>query len=395
MIFADIKFIYSERNLYHITVKFDLMDQRIKTFLIITAAVVLIYIILSTSWNNNGCCNIINEKYEQVSLPSNSKNNYMYDQSYVDPKVHPYSRVVSYRPYAQSPIPLIPVTAATFDMSWKDIENKNIKHNKKQDNTQNNKQNNKQNNSQNNIQTHSSGSDTVLNSGSDTVLNPDLDVNAFLDHVVDQKLGKNVDANTFDTEPKVNTYFTHHKITQEEPDIDTFDQNVKKRKTSYNDTQINGDSIYETNNIVGYCMAPGEHFGVYSISGDDTRIIPMNDPRFGPSLDQVDMETVEPDLDQSGVNPNGIDNMTEDEMTMTDNEYYKLMLNRPNERILIKGKICIPKEGKKVEEEKLMDMNRLIDQYRANTFDTYRGLYKNSSATFAIRNGGKMYDIVD
>jgi len=154
---------------------------------------------------------------------------------------------------------------------------------------------------------------------------------------------------------------------------------------------VNADLVCETHNISGYCFPPGEHFGIYSSTGEDTRIVPMNDVRFGPSLDHAAMGIVVQD-NFPDKNLTMVDGMTENEMTMNDCDYYKWLLDRPNVKILMDD--CTYNHEQNKNNCVVSDMNDVADRFRLNTVDTYRGLEKDSSSLFAIRKGGKMYDTV-
>jgi hypothetical protein len=372
------------------------MDQKFKTVLIILALVVLVYVIITPNWYDCNGNNCNKEKYEQIFAEQNKHRQYSYNQTYVDPRVDPYSRAVSYRPYAQLPQIRAPPKPDLLDSS-SDTASSTVMSDE---------------NSCKKVGTCSSDLDTTpehvkvkissqLGQNSfysdiddtDASMNPDRNQNVLFDHVADQQLGLNVDPNTHDTEPQINKYNIHHRVTLSNPKKNIFDQQVKNRRTSYTDTQIDGDLVYDTNNIVGYCTAPNEHFSIYSSSGEDTRIIPMNDTRFGPSLDQVAMGIVVQD-NFPDRNLDTVDGMTEEEMTMTDCEYIKLLKGRSKTKILMDTDCTYDKKQKK-NTCVVSDMNDVADRYRLNTVNTYRGLYKNSSTLFANRSGGKMYDTVD
>lgn len=388
------------------------MDQMFKTVLLILAIVVLVYVVITPNWYDSSCCNNSNkEEYEQTSADKKKNNQYFYNQIYVDPKVHPYSKAISYRPDAQPPQIQTPIkpdllgTSSGIASSTVTSDEKACKEIGKcapeLDNTP----------AYVRVKIPSQlGQNSFYSDIDDTdsSLHPDRNQDILFDHVADQKLGLNIDPNTYDTEPQINKYNKHHKIStcnpstqmlesagspQCNPKKNIFDQKIKNRNTSYTDTQIDGDLVYDTNNIVGYCTAPGEHFSIYSSSGEDTRIIPMNDTRFGPSLDHAAMGIVVQDnfpdkyLDT-------VDGMTEDEMTMSDCEYLKLLKDRTKTKILMDNDCTYDKEQKR-NTCVVSDMNDVADRYRLNTVDTYRGLYNNSSTLFSIRNGGKMYDTVD
>jgi hypothetical protein len=393
------------------------MDQKIKIVLIIFALVVLLCIIIgcnSVSTNNNGN----REEYEQTS-------NYLYDQKYIDPKIHPYSRAISYRPDAQPPIIQIPISSVTNAQT-------NAPLCKISDNVPKCQ-----------VQTNPSGiisatvklADSTTNmdrtvdkikipaqlrqnvdfsdiDDTDPMADPDTNLDIVRDHVVDQKLGLNVKPNTDNAlnPDRAISLNTAHQTSKYDPKLSIFDQKIKTNNTTYSDTQIDGDLVYETNNIVGYCTVPGEHFGIYSSSGEDMRIIPMNDPRFGPHLDQIDAGVIVQDdfpigklnkvgsRKNDGLNVDGsyVDSISEKDMTMNDDDFYKMIMDRPKMQVMMEDTTdCVYDESEKKRVCAITDINKVADKFRLNTFDTYRGLYRNSSSAYSIRNGAKMYDTID
>jgi hypothetical protein len=83
-------------------------------------------------------------------------------------------------------------------------------------------------------------------------------------------------------------------------------------------------------------------------------------------------------------------------MTMNDDDFYKMIMDRPKMQIMIEDTTdCVYDESEKKKICAITDINNVADKFRLNTFDTYRGLYRNSSSTYSVRNGAKMYDTID
>lgn len=187
--------------------------------------------------------------------------------------------------------------------------------------------------------------------------------------------------------------------------------NLKHATSSYNDTEINGDSIYESNNIVQYCTLPNEKMQLYTDIGDDERIVPMNDSRFNPYPEPVNaysvvsyenpdeyMESIQLNLNASP--PHSCskelavkrDNERKQrEMTMKDEEYYKMVLNRPNLQIQIEED-CENRPSP--DTPYVLNMEDMVQRYRQQTRKAIVGSYRDNRYTTQIRNGARMYDVV-
>lgn len=161
------------------------------------------------------------------------------------------------------------------------------------------------------------------------------------------------------------------------PDVE---RDIKKvsdveRFSSYYNTDINGYVIRETNNIANTCANKNFYVGSMLDTKADVPLLDGDiiDFPFSDQIDKVD-------------NP-----------TMSDDDYSSELKRSTGLKIFVKD-VSKCKIDDMEECEKGLDyedMDTVIDRYRLNTFNAYRGCYRNNSCTAASQNGMLMYDRVD
>lgn len=148
-----------------------------------------------------------------------------------------------------------------------------------------------------------------------------------------------------------------------------------KRNSIYYETDIDGNIINETNNIGGSCSR---------IDFFDNSVIETHDH---PLIDDDDIDRYA-DVNEKIAND-----------TMSDEDYAEYLSNLQNMTIYSKDTaVCGIEEKEKEECERNLKYEKLsdiIDRYRSNTNESVRSFYRNSSYTVPVRKGVPMYDIID
>lgn len=293
------------------------MDNDIKTVLIIIVFV-LIVILLFRPQNANG-----KEHYDAA-----------FDSQYVDPRVNPYSRNIAYRP------------------------------------------------------------DTDKHFVLDDVANTDPD--KIFDHLEDQNRGLNEYDDNFDTNPKHDRIFSGRypyyndkpvfegRISDDEQfekyreSLDSYLEDTKKYndnphyRSSYNNTQVNSDPKYVTNNIVKYCVKPST-----------SKMNMIADRPYTKSSPLGKMDLVMGDIDRD------------------DNEFYDLVSNVPNNKTYVDidkdyGRYTTKNNNKMPSDiNNLAELTDVMDAYRKDTLNTIQGVYRNSEYTIAGKCGKNMNERLD
>ncbi|VBB18699.1 hypothetical protein YASMINEVIRUS_1231 [Yasminevirus sp. GU-2018] len=365
--------------------------EGVKTVLII-AVILLIILLLSR------------QSTPKVTKESGNKECYYEstDQTMIDPRVHPYSKNIAFRPDSNDdPDDIYRNIGKAITAG---LANQNVSNNlENQIDSQSNLNVNipdHMNNDPTKIFTHLEDQDRGLNDYDNTI-----DTNHFNNTVRERHQDIYSSSNTFDKDLRASDKPRRHfnkvallrgerekereliaketmsNIGREKrvfmPDInrDVREIGKDKRFSSYYNTDIDEYVIRETNNIVNSCS--NKNF--YAESLLDTKSnVPLLDG------DQIDF----PYSDQ-------IDDV--EDPTMSDADYQEEIKRSSNVKVMVKDvSKCKIEEMDECEKGlEYEDLGSVIDRYRLNTFDAYRGCYKNNTCTVASRNGMPMYDRVD
>jgi hypothetical protein len=235
------------------------------------------------------------------------------------------------------------------------------------------------------------------------------DATKIFTHLADQEYGVNVYGNTADTDPSKRfsrgvtrlikqdgSDNTKRQGDQGAYDVDGIRVDTKEFSadiryaidddrlvsSSYRATDINGELMLESNNYVNTCAVPTLYqselltrtVDVPLLLGDDIDIPYSN------ILDKVQ-------------NPD-----------MSDEDYHKMLKERTELKLMVRD--CNDLRGAHIGDEddydklcegtrQFEDLDNVVKRYRSNTLGAIDGEYRGYSATNAVRNGMKMYDIVD
>lgn len=231
------------------------------------------------------------------------------------------------------------------------------------------------------------------------VLDDTANTNPFkvFSHLADHKKGLHEYDNIYDTEPRNNKTIlfregsrnlSEHELesikdmretrdlSREPKDLSLSSKHYKKYippyQSSYNMTDLDRDRLNETNNMSRYCC---ENCAI------DT----------GNNVDAENNNGVLTLHETDRPYASRIDDMLDTDMNINDNEYYKMVTNRPDLKMYIKldqdyGKFLTTEEGKIQDIDGLNELSSLIDEYKNNTLDTIRGADRNSKVTPLVRN---------
>lgn len=296
------------------------MEEHIKIVLIVLAFILITVLLFRPYSCVSKQQGMIDGEYEHY--------NASFDSKYVDPRVHPYSNNVTYRP------------------------DSNVRY----------------------------GLDDIANTDSTKIF----------DHLADQNRGLNEFDNIYDTDPRHNAT---RPFNGRQPNInETIRERIRAIKdavnrpshfesdtkivqppyaSSYTDTDINADSMFESNNIVRYCSNTTVDHG-------------NSAPKF--------KNNVMTDRPYAVATNNNIDA----NMDMNDKEYHDMMTSRPNMETYIKINNDYGHFTKKNNDDKkdivgLTELSNVIDAYRNNTLDSIQGSRKDGYADASAQTGIKMY----
>lgn len=309
------------------------MDSNIKTLLIILAFVVITIIVFKPfhSCDTHSSNARLSSRSNSEAEEERECYNPSLDSKYINPRVSPYSKSITFRPDADNVYEL----------------------------------------------------DDPANSDPDKLL----------DHLSDQNRGPNEFDNNIDTDPKNNINNQEKQLMrmrlrqqhQNRSNQGLSNQGLHEYKGSagsgstfypmmstYPDTEIDSDIVRESNNIARYCV--------------------NSQPDTGMMID--DKGTVLPDgVDRpySAI----IDDISEMNMNMDNKQYYDLISNRPEHKTYIQIDENFGRFNQNVGDGKIKDVNGLaditsvMDTYRNNTMYSINSAYKNAES------GKRMYDTVN
>jgi hypothetical protein len=302
------------------------MKEHIKIILIVLAFVLITVLLFRPYSCVSKQSGMLGEEYEHY--------NASFDSKYVDPRVHPYSTNVTYRP------------------------------------------------------------DSNVRFGLDDIANTDS--TKIFDHLADQKRGLNEYDNTYDTDPRHNAI---RPFNGRQPNVnEMIRENVRRIRdasnrpsqfeldtktvqppyaSSYTDTDINADSMFESNNIVRYCSNTIVDHG--DTAPRFTNNVPTDRP-YARIIGDADI----------GAN-----------MDMNDKEYHDMTTSRPNMETYIRinndyGHFSNKDNDVKKDINGLTEISNVIDAYRNNTLDSIQGTSrdgysKNEYSNASAQTGIKMY----